>query len=68
MLININKYLYDNPKRTKVTMAWVSANCDVVKEKLMKEIEKVIDELKFIMFGNIEYVKVRELKQKLGME
>jgi len=24
-------------------MAWVSANCDVVKEKLMKEIEKVID-------------------------
>jgi len=40
---DVNKYLYDNPKRTKVTMAWVSANCDVVKEKLMKEIEKVID-------------------------
>jgi len=24
---DVNKYLYDNPKRTKVTMAWVSANC-----------------------------------------
>jgi len=42
---DVDKYLYDTPKRTRITMAWVSANCDVVKEKLMKKVEKLIDEL-----------------------
>jgi len=43
---DVNKYLYDNPVRTKICIAWVSANCNCVEQKLKKEIRHLKGKIK----------------------
>ena len=66
----VDKFLYDTPERTKITMAWVSANCDVARKQALEEVEKVIDELEVrpeLDEGTqfYPYIYTKELKSKI---
>lgn len=51
----VDKYLYDTPERTKITMAWLSANFKI-KDKLIENQQKEIRALK-------KHIKILEKKK-----